>query len=410
MIRPGSQSSSSHHKTMSNTRRSSPNQQNHFQHLELETSETMDEEDYCSENEENVSLMGSITSRRSISSAGHGNTRHFPTRKSTQHNFPDIISRLFAQIFTFSSSRNSWTKVTGVAFLFLGLLVFLSSNHDRNTTVRYTCPSKTKYSSNTDTASRYELASREIRHNVTHFLQHFRNVTYDDWGRTYMEVKEKMYPWKSEHFDIQTGGTMYESACGIGLNLFMTLEILQEARNVTDISVYGNDFVQDSVEVAKTISNHLPANGIRGKFCQAESTNLLHVPSDSFDLVFTGYITPLRDPLDLGLPSQEELDAVYLDLCESSDPDKVKRRYEAQRLQEEWYSRWVSELIRIAKPGGSVVVESVSYPLCEARFDWGGVEQDFFYNHEWKIDSASIHIADDLIMKRRYHVKMKKKK
>lgn len=64
-------------------------------------------------------------------------------------------------------------------------------------------------------------------------------------------------------------------------------------------------------------------------------------------------------------------------------------------------------MIRIAKPGAPVIVEQVSYPFCEAQFDWGGVGQDFWATVE-DIDPATIEFEDDRLFRKRYHVFMRK--
>ena len=73
----------------------------------------------------------------------------------------------------------------------------------------------------------------------------------------------------------------------------------------------------------------------------------------------------------------------------------------------------VAEMVRIAKPGAPVIVEQVSYPFCEAYFDWGGVSQEFWTDYaiekyDWLIDPASIEFEDDRLFRKRYHVFMRK--
>ena len=61
----------------------------------------------------------------------------------------------------------------------------------------------------------------------------------------------------------------------------------------------------------------------------------------------------------------------YHELCDGHDWRDVTLRDLAQRRQEDFYAAWVSEMIRIAKPGKPVVVEHVSQPKCDDREDWG---------------------------------------
>jgi hypothetical protein len=142
---------------------------------------------------------------------------------------------------------------------------------------------------------------------------------------------------------------------------------------------------------------------------------LQHIPDNTFDLVFTGHISPLVDPLEWNLPSSDQASTRYAELCEAteaSDPEQFHLNREAQHNQNAWYRAWVSEMIRIAKPGAPVLVEQVSYPLCEALYDWGGVHPSFWKTnielHGWDIDADSIQLQIDTIFRHRYHVFMRK--
>ena len=91
---------------------------------------------------------------------------------------------------------------------------------------------------------------------------------------------------------------MYESACGIGLNLYSNLEILQEDSGITNITIYGNEYIKESVDDGNLMLDALleaqeldgaPPNH-KGMICHGDSTDLEHVPANAFDIVFTGYI------------------------------------------------------------------------------------------------------------------------
>jgi SAM-dependent methyltransferase len=210
----------------------------------------------------------------------------------------------------------------------------------------------------------YEEVSERIS-NVSTYMATFREMEFDNWGHTYDEVKHGMFSWKSHYFsELRSGDIIYESACGIGMNLFMTLEILQQVLGITNITVYGNEYVARSVEVAKAIflesSVLLPKSfGSIGSICAADSTQLDFVPSNSFDLVYTGYISPLFDPLHLNHSTTDENFVQYNSYCEQED---ASFRHAAQQRQNDWYGSWVGEMIRIAKPGAPIIVEQVSYP------------------------------------------------
>lgn len=260
----------------------------------------------------------------------------------------------------------------------------------------------------------YATARRDaIAANILAYLSTFRDTEYDNWGHSYREVQAAMAPWKRRHYtstNIPSGAAIYESACGIGMNLFLTLEILQTvAPQVTNLTVYGNDLFPESVAIARSIvatsssaastasssttdaSPSFPRNGRLGTICPADSTHLPHVPSDAFDLVFTGYISPLLNPLQFqnndnmdnnnNNNNNDNMDAnfaIYTADCEaqSIDARSVARRNAAQQKQNDWYAAWVGEMIRIAKPGAPVIVEQVSHPyvfvvkeyMCACKF------------------------------------------
>lgn len=106
--------------------------------------------------------------------------------------------------------------------------------------------------------------------------------------------------------------------------------------------------------------------------------------------------------------------AIYEEICEGPSWEDQKLKEVAQQRQNDWYGIWVKEMIRIAKPGAPVIVEQVSYPFCEAYFDWGGVDQEFWTDYAidkygWEVDPASIEFEDDRLFKKRYHVFMRKR-
>jgi hypothetical protein len=147
------------------------------------------------------------------------------------------------------------------------------------------------------------------------------------------------------------------------MNLFMTLEILRDVKGIKNLVVYGDEYIPESVQVANAIARigALPADGQLGTICQGDSTDLKYVPPNSFDLVYTGYIAPLVDPLGLNKGSDENF-SVYTAHCEQEDEESVQKRRDAQQRQNHWYAAWVQEMIRIARPGAPIIVEQVSYP------------------------------------------------
>jgi len=279
------------------------------------------------------------------------------------------------------------------------------------------CPnSEQEAGSYSDKLSQFEdkVTSLFVDENRTAFLDTFRNTTTDHWGNTYNEMKQGMYEWKSTRFasNLENGDSVFESACGNGLNMLLTLEILNE-QGTQDITVYGNDNVQASTELANNImDSFLPTvGGHKGSICTADSAQLNYIPDDRFDLVFTGCLSPIPDPLELGVNGQERFDQ-YRELCNSTDWKSQKLIAIMQERQNNWYGKWVNEMIRIAKPGKAVIIEQVTPPLCDSFLDWGGVPKSFWgeaiERYAWNVDPESLDMENDTRSIDRYHVFLRK--
>jgi len=158
--------------------------------------------------------------------------------------------------------------------------------------------------------------------------------------------------------------------------------------------------------------------GTSGESCCASSTRKLsnHAESSSDPLFFSFLVprnSPLWDPFEFGGDFYENYERMYqlCDIAEKSTDWKDHQIIKAmQILQEDWVDLWVSEMIRIAKPGATILVEEMSPPLCDARNDWGGVEKAFFTErgvpkYKWDIDPESIQFVS---WHGRYHVFMTK--
>lgn len=126
----------------------------------------------------------------------------------------------------------------------------------------------------------YVEPAKEKSENIEDFIKNYRDTEFDAWMHTYTEVLEGLRPWKSAHFpnNIKSGEKIYESACGIGLNLVITPEILKE-HGITDVEVHGNDYLQSSVDLGQDVLDRLAPTfgGHKGAVCQGDSTNLGHV-------------------------------------------------------------------------------------------------------------------------------------
>eukprot|EP00934_Nitzschia_sp_Nitz4_P001591 Nitzschia sp. Nitz4//scaffold67_size101165//92837//94018//NITZ4_004545-RA/size101165-processed-gene-0.67-mRNA-1//-1//CDS//3329556522//1591//frame0 len=311
--------------------------------------------------------------------------------------------------------------------LFLGLVILLavsiaihweyvvvlpagSSASKKNTLDSFQCPANLSLSTENfyeeDAEEDYLSGQPEFDEE---FLSTYRTHVFDGWSRNFEEFKESMAEWKVKHFVpyLQSGNTIYESACGLGLNLYLTLELLQEHGNITNITVYGNEYIGENAEQANKMLDTLmeaqtaavPRNKI-GAICQGDSTDLRFVPSDSFDLVFTGYLSPLWDPLNL-LEGTDEGSGKMQKLCRDAQNKDSSQQWEAQKLvdimqerQEAWYDKWFQEMIRIAKPGAPVIVEDIARPKCEALRDWGGLHRSYWRSgierYGWDVNRSTV--------------------
>ena len=247
---------------------------------------------------------------------------------------------------------------------------------------------------------------------------------------------------------------IYESACGVGRNLVITLDIIHEVLHHQNgnndnteiisptIVVHGNDYAIDSANAARLIFDTLQPYGSQvGTICGGvDSTNLSHIPSNSYDVVLTGYIAPIHNPLNLGINDKwmnkfKYRQAQYVHLCNVAENQHGKYSNEQveearanvqtmNTIQEEWFAKWIKEMVRIAKPGGPIFVEEVPFAKCNATNDNGGVNYDFWYKStSWnngdddkerqQIDPTSIRfmpiIEKDGSPITRYNVAMRKK-
>lgn len=225
--------------------------------------------------------------------------------------------------------------------------------------VRYSCPRKVHHSQN-DKDNAFDIYKVK---NKEYYLSHYREQRYGGWGISYGEMKELLKPWKTRVFapNLKDGDVIYESAMGRGLNLLMTSEILNDL-SVNDLTVYGNDYLDNSVSVANSVWD-LEENsmlGQKGIFCLGDSTNLRFVPASSFDLVYSGYIDPIGDPLGLDSNGSSDTEIAF---CLSNKAEEKAIAARAQSIQEQWYEQWILEMIQLVKPGGIVAVEMTGFPL-----------------------------------------------
>lgn len=230
-------------------------------------------------------------------------------------------------------------------------------------------------------------------------------------------MKDSLRPWKVKAFVpyLKSGDSIYESACGSGLNLLLTLEVLLE-NNITSITVSGNDYLEKIIYRANQIWGSPSIVRHKGSLCVGDSTNLSFVPSSTFDLVYTGYLDPLLDPLNL-LPfnaTAEEQGCSSVERCNSELAQEKNISMQERKAQEDWTASWVLEMIRIAKPGAPVIVETIQQSICRYQRGWGGVDQVWWktaiLGYGLDVDPESIVLKPSGVFKERYNVLMKKNK
>jgi len=292
-----------------------------------------------------------------------------------------------------------------------------SHNHNNNATQRYSCPTALTTTAENDHFDDYWATYETMNERNLQDLQGFRNRGYD-WRRaSYTKMKRDTAPFKRAYFGnvVQSGDHIYESASGQGLNLLMTVENLYEQDGVANLTLHGNDYLEQSVAVAHRLYDQEAQPWFDvGHVCPGDSTNLRHVPDNTFDLAYTGFIDPIMDPLNLlGEHATMELtESLIAHLCQSQDELHQELAQLAQERQEDWHAKWVSELLRIVKPGKFVVVEDLGWPACTEITDWAGLDPDWWpraiEKYKWPVDPKSIAIVKYAWYVDRYNVRLQK--
>ena len=293
------------------------------------------------------------------------------------------------------------------------------------------------------------------------------NVTYNTW-------KEQITHWRTTKYIPslkKTGANIFEVNCGLGLNLFMTYEIIHQSQpkdDIRDVHLYGSTtttptrhfshyYNDDSIRTAMTANVVLDTilqkeanfvgGGKRGMICPTTTTttttsssssststtnsnndqsnyhlsiDLSFIPDNSFDLVYTSYVPPLREiwDTDTNRMTNEEFVQRHVELCRTKESDwKSSILYNISQQQHELlYGQYVSEMIRITKPGNVIAIEHVPIPFCDtvanindidgntvSYYSGGtGIAPSFWYsNHtyeryQWNdIDRTSIEMEMD---------------
>ncbi|CAB9509514.1 expressed unknown protein [Seminavis robusta] len=254
------------------------------------------------------------------------------------------------------------------------------------------------------------------------FLETFRDHVFDGHTRTYTQFKESEREFVRDFFvpHLKPGDAIYESACGIGLNLFAVLELVAEEANLTGITVYGNEYIEENANRANWILDVLLGAQLdedmpnkKGHVCRGDSTDLSFVPANSFDLVYTGFISPLWDPLHIN--SHSKMKELCLDQNKNDDWKAQTLVNLSQSMQDDWFSQWVVEMIRIAKPGAPIIIEENALPFCSNPHDYGGVSPAYWHHgvdhYGWNVQPSSLQFGKrgNGYKGSRYHVFMLKK-
>jgi hypothetical protein len=263
------------------------------------------------------------------------------------------------------------------------------------------CPSQLNEARNDQTLKWYKdnvkVQNKTVAWTVDQ-VENLKKEKIDGWKRNYHQLKAFKKDWKVRHFSsLKSGDSIFESACGKGINLLFTVELLKEQLGIENLQVSGIEYRQDAAVIADSmLRTALPMVGSQvGSICQADATNLSFIPSETFDLSYTGYIEPLEDPLNIGKELGRELK--FEDVCnQENNWARNKLRILDQNAQEDWYAAWVKELVRITKRGKPIVIEEISLPMCENEYDWGGVKKDWWreaaIKYKWDVDVDSIYI------------------
>jgi len=298
-------------------------------------------------------------------------------------------------------------------------------------TMDYTCPANVGIAINDkDGVFDYykdDTAQHARQANNSEF-EGFLDEQYGAWGITpnmHKALNANWIHWYGDHLLHSESKTIYESACGTGLTLFVIIQLLYEQYNITGIEAFGNEYIAENVVTANqfydwAIGQYPELDVRKGRICRGDSTNLTSfVPTNSFDIVMTGYIDPIVDPLGLGLIENWQ----HEPWCNSKNESKQSLMKEEQKEINAWFALWASQMIALVKPGGIVIIESISQPRCDVG-DWGGVTKEWWaqaiQEYEWDtqlgIDPTSLEIIDfdpltqNEYIHDRYNVKLTKRK
>ena len=256
------------------------------------------------EEEEFEEVLGLISSS---SAEDHRDQQDDDIRRGEQHN--KINKRWKVNDPNANNRAWRWWLVT-ILFVTVASHYFYKHAEDEeaspvSSSLNYDCPRYQVPFDNFDRASidRYSFTVDKYTQDLRDFKSKMHSYTFDKSERTYDEFKASIRDWVVETIvpHLKTGDSIYGSEFGVGLNLYATLEILKEEADIKGIHVYGSDYSESNVRVAERIFEEIPPSSARkGIFCEANPTKLSFIPSNSFQLVSTGYLRyEMQSLLDL---------------------------------------------------------------------------------------------------------------
>lgn len=119
------------------------------------------------------------------------------------------------------------------------------------------CPSQLKEARNDQTLKWYKDNVKVQKNPVAWTAEQVENLKkekIDGWNRNYHQLKAFKKDWKIRHFSsLKSGDSIFESACGKGINLLFTVELLKEHLGIENLHVSGIEYRQDAAVIANSM-------------------------------------------------------------------------------------------------------------------------------------------------------------
>ena len=148
-----------------------------------------------------------------------------------------------------------------------------SSSTAKEFSATYKCPTSASPQSLNDTPNNnnFDVYIHPAEASSFTHLQQFKDQKiFDGWQTKYSNFKDQRRPFVENFIipRIKSHYSIYESACGQGMNLLLTAEILREHDIAVTLS--GSDYLQTSVDLANQMLDTPEAQKLtsKGTFCQ----------------------------------------------------------------------------------------------------------------------------------------------